>query len=104
MPGAVREGACVVYISNTQRTTIASFPDDGGKRGSEPLDYILTRLIAREDFIAFSRRESYKSYKIIAVYTENHTKPINTFCNFVQCHTVVKIYLVVVKFDAAVFN
>jgi hypothetical protein len=25
----------------------------------------LTRLVAREDFIEFSRRESFKSYKII---------------------------------------
>jgi hypothetical protein len=34
------------------------------ERASETLDCssILTRLVAREDFVAFSRRESLKSY------------------------------------------
>jgi hypothetical protein len=30
-PKAVQERAYIVYISNMQRTTIASFPDDGGR-------------------------------------------------------------------------
>jgi hypothetical protein len=40
------------------------------ERASETLDCssILTRLVAREDFIAFSRRESFKSYKILKMY------------------------------------
>jgi hypothetical protein len=32
-PGAIQDRAYVIYISNTQRTTIASFPDDGGREG-----------------------------------------------------------------------
>jgi hypothetical protein len=37
------------------------------ERASETLDCssIMTRLVAREDFIAFSRRESLKSYMIL---------------------------------------
>jgi hypothetical protein len=30
---AVQEGAYIEYISNMQRVTIASFPDDGGREG-----------------------------------------------------------------------
>jgi hypothetical protein len=48
-----------------QRTTIASTLMMEAERASETLNSssILTRLVAREDFIAFSRRESLKSYK-----------------------------------------
>jgi hypothetical protein len=37
------------------------------EKSSETLDYstLLSRLVAREDFIAFSRREIFKSYTIV---------------------------------------
>jgi hypothetical protein len=45
---------------------------------SKTFDYnaILTRLIAREDFIAFSHRESFKSYRltVYASMTETFVK------------------------------
>jgi hypothetical protein len=37
---------------------------------SETLGFFpqLTRIVAREDFIAFSRRESFKSYKLLKLH------------------------------------
>jgi hypothetical protein len=42
------------------------FPDDEGREGlwNAELQFILTRLVAREDAIAFIRRESLKPYLI----------------------------------------
>jgi hypothetical protein len=44
-----QEGAYVMYIKNTQRTSFTSFPDDGGReRASKTLEYsaIFMQLIA----------------------------------------------------------
>jgi hypothetical protein len=42
------------------------------EKASETLDYIsiLTRLVAWEDFIAFSRSESFKSYTLRWIITD----------------------------------
>jgi hypothetical protein len=32
-PGAVQERGYVMCVSNTQRTTISTFPEDGGREG-----------------------------------------------------------------------
>jgi hypothetical protein len=62
-----------------------SFPDDGGREGLETLDwcFVLTQLVTREDVIAFSHCESFKSYIVRLVL-----KQINLFpnaCNFNVC-------------------
>jgi hypothetical protein len=53
----------MMHKNNLQQTPI-SYPGHGDSRGSEKLDYCfeLTRLVARKDFIALSRRANLKSH------------------------------------------
>jgi hypothetical protein len=47
---------------------------------------ILAWLIAREDFIAFCRRESFKSYKFVLLLRLNCTQLCHTlYCQVMQC-------------------